>query len=91
MKLTLCQTNGYSLIHVGYHNHTPANNVTLLEGDVKWEKNRMFLGEKEIAQVKTNGHVHLNNDVIRANLGYITTIRNQIRFLFRTRKPRTVH
>ncbi len=91
MKLTLCEANGYSLIHAGYHSHTPVNNVTLLEGDIHWESNRMFIGDKEIAQVKPNGHVHLNADVIRKDLGYITTIRNQIRFLFRTRKKPTVH
>lgn len=91
MKLTLCEANGYSLIHAGYHNHTPVNNVTLLEGEVRWESNRMFIGDKEIAQVKHNGHVYLNAAVIRSSLGYITTIRNQIRFMFRTRKPNTLH
>jgi hypothetical protein len=91
MKLTLCQANGYSLVHARYHNHTPVNNIVLLEGDIRWDDNRLFLGDKEIAQVKPNGHVNLNSKVVLKNLGYITTLRNQIRYLFRTRAPRVLH
>ncbi|QZA70981.1 hypothetical protein AH06_209 [Erwinia phage AH06] len=84
MKLTLCQANGYSLIHPAYHSHTPKNNVVLIEGELTFKDNRCFLGSKEIGHVLSNGNVQLNTEIVVPDLGFVTGLRNQIRFLHKT-------